>query len=168
MSMPSMSLSIRSLLLVVALIAADAAAVQADPADVGTLDGIIAAYYEVVSGPAGGVVDTARDRSLHHPDAQVAIIRTGDDGVRRVDVMTLEDYHGANAPRAAPFYEYETDRSVRRSGDLVHVWSHYAYASEPGGTPTHGGVNSITLHHDGDRYWILNWSFDADAGPSVE
>ncbi len=41
------------------------------PEDVQTLDGIIKAYYEVVSGPAGESADRARDESLHHPAALV-------------------------------------------------------------------------------------------------
>jgi hypothetical protein len=43
------------------------------PDDVATIDGIIRAYYEVVSGPAGESADVERDRSLHHPDAWIAI-----------------------------------------------------------------------------------------------
>jgi hypothetical protein len=137
-------------------------AAEADPADVATLDGILAAYYEVVSGPAGEAPDVARDRSLHHPDAQVAIVRTGPDGAPVLEVTDLAGYHGDAGPRSVPFYEYETGRTVRRSGALVHVWSHYAYADTPGGTPTFEGVNSITLHDDGERYWIVNWMYDAD------
>ena len=43
------------------------------PEDIVTSDGIIRAYYEVVSGPAGESADLARDRSLHHPEAWIAI-----------------------------------------------------------------------------------------------
>ena len=40
-----------------------------DPKDVSSIDAIIDAYYEVVSGPAGESVDAARDRFLHHSEA---------------------------------------------------------------------------------------------------
>lgn len=149
-------------LLALLLAPATGLAAPADPADVTTLDGILAAYYEVVSGPAGEAPDVARDRSLHHPDAQVAIVRTGPDGAPVIEVTDLDGYHGDAAPRSAPFHEYETGRTVRRSGAMVHVWSHYAYADTPGGTPTFEGVNSITLYDDGERYWIVNWMYDAD------
>ena len=133
------------------------------PEDVVSVDAIIRAYYEVVSGPAGETADVERDRSLHHPDAWIAIAnvnRSGEPGVR---VMTLDEYHGDNAPRQQAFWEWETDRVVSRSGNMVHVWSSYASARTQGGEPFARGVNSITLFHDGERWWIMNWMFDASA-----
>ncbi len=35
--------------------------------DIETLDGILTAYYEVVSGPTGESADRARDHSIHLP-----------------------------------------------------------------------------------------------------
>ena len=81
-----------------------------------------------------------------------------DEGAPAVRSMTLEDFHGDNAPR-----QEETDRTVQRSGNLVHVWSHYASARTPGGEPFDRGVNSISLFHDGDRWWIMGWMFDTSA-----
>lgn len=135
----------------------------ARPEDVATLDGIIRAYYEVVSGPAGEVADVERDRSLHHPEAWIAIARVDSSGKPVVSILTLNEYHGANAPRQQGFWEWETDRATQRSGNMVHVWSSYASARTPGGEPFDRGVNSITLFHDGQRWWIMNWMFDASA-----
>lgn len=132
--------------------------------DVATVDGIIAAYYEVVSGPAGERADVERDRSLHHPDAWVAIANVDQSGEPFVNVMTLDEYHGDNAPREEGFWEWETDRVVQQSGNMVHVWSSYASAREEGGKPYARGVNSITLFHDGERWWIMGWMFDGSAG----
>lgn len=163
----------RCLLLLLALIAmnpgaarveAQEAAPEARPEDVATIDGIIEAYYEVVSGPAGESADVARDRSLHHPNAWVAIAGRDGSGQPRVRVMTLEEYHGANEPREEAFWEWETDRVVRRSGNMAHVWSRYASARTEGGEPFARGVNSITLFHDGSRWWIMGWMFDSTAG----
>lgn len=142
---------------------ASAASAEPRPEDVATIDGIIRAYYEVVSGPAGEAADAARDRTLHHPDAWVAIAGTVEGGRPRVRVMSLDDYHGERAPRAQGFWEWETDREVRRSGNMAHVWSHYASARTPDGEPLARGVNSITLFHDGDRWWIMGWMFDTSA-----
>ena len=140
-----------------------ARAQTARPQDVSSIDGIIRAYYQVVSGPAGGVVDIERDRSLHHPNAWVAIASRDSAGGPQVRVMPLADYHGANAPRAEGFYEWETGREVHRSGNMVHVWSSYASARTEGGEPFSRGVNSITLFHDGARWWIMGWMFDSSA-----
>ena len=67
------------------------------PADVATLDGILAAYYEVVSGPAGQARDWARDSTLHHARAQVTIVGDGEGGRAVPRVMTLGDYHRASS-----------------------------------------------------------------------
>lgn len=139
------------------------AAQDARPEDVASIDGILRAYYEVVSGPEGGVVDVARDRSLHHPEAWVAIAGRDSAGVPRVRVMSLAEYHGDNRPRTQGFFEWETGRTVQASGAMTHVWSSYASARTPGGEPYDRGVNSITLFHDGSRWWIMGWMFDSAA-----
>lgn len=142
---------------------ASVGAQDARPEDVSTIDGIIAAYYDVISGPAGEAPDVARDQSLHHPDAWVAIANTAPDGSKTVNVMSLAEYHGDGGPRAQPFYEWETERTIQRSGDMVHVWSHYASSREPNGEVFDTGVNSITLLWDGARWWVMGWMFDQTA-----
>ena len=134
---------------------------EARPEDVLTIDGIIRAYYEVVSGPAGDVADVERDRTLHHPEAWVAIAGKDSSGKAVVNVMTLDEYHGENRPREQGFWEWETDRTVSRSGNMVHVWSSYASALTEGGEPYTHGTNSVTLFYDGTRWWIMGWMFDS-------
>jgi len=141
-----------------------ALAQNGDTRDVSSIDGIINAYYEVVSGPAGERVDVSRDRFLHHPQAWVSIAGKDETGTPFVDVMTLADYHGSNAPRTENFYERETDRVVSRSGNMAHVWSSYESSLTEGGEPFTTGVNTITLFFDGERWWIMGWMFDASAG----
>lgn len=136
---------------------------KALPEDVTTIDGIIKAYYEVVSGPAGEVADVERDRTLHHPEAWIAIAGADSEGKPTVRVMDLDGFYGDNAPRQQGFWEWETERSIERSGSMVHVWSSYAASREQGGEPFDTGVNSITLYWDGERWWIMNWMFDASA-----
>ena len=46
--------------------------------DVSSIDGIISAYYDVISGPKGHVYNAKRDESLHAPGA--LITRIMDDG----------------------------------------------------------------------------------------
>jgi hypothetical protein len=136
---------------------------EARPADVASIDGIISAYYEVVSGPAGAPSDTSRDRSLHHPRAWVAIASADSAGKPSVRVINLSDYHGPNRARQEGFWEWETARVVSQSGNMAHVWSSYASARTEGGEPFARGVNSITLFHDGTRWWIMGWMFDSAA-----
>ncbi len=154
-----------SMILVGLLLIPGAATAQQEPLpdDVATIDGIMKAYYEVISGPAGEVADVERDRSLHHPEAWIAISSTDAAGKPRVSVMTLDGFYGDNAARQQGFWEWETDRVIKQSGNMVHVWSSYASSRTEGGEPFDTGVNSITLFWDGDRWWIMNWMFDASA-----
>jgi hypothetical protein len=152
------------LLLALLVVHTPLVAQTADPDDVSSIDAIIRAYYEVVWGPPGGVADAERDRSLHHPDAWVALAGVDGSGAPVVNVMGLDDYHGENLPRREGFWEWETDRVVSRSGNMVHVWSSYASARTQGGEPYERGVNSITLFWGGERWWIMGWMFDSSAG----
>lgn len=148
----------------VATAAAEDTRQEPRPEDVATIDGIIAAYYDVVSGPAGESPDQERDRTLHHPNAWVAIADVDEAGEPFVNVMTLDGYYGDNPPRAEGFWEWETDRVVQRSGNMAHVWSSYASAREQGGEPYTHGVNTITLWYDGERWWVMGWMYDNSAG----
>jgi hypothetical protein len=66
------------------------------------------------------------------------------------------------------FFEWETSREVLCCGQLVHVWSNYEAAREPGGTPIRRGVNSIQLWNDGRRWWILSIAWDAVEALNVD
>ncbi|MEZ4416766.1 MAG: hypothetical protein R3E10_13540 [Gemmatimonadota bacterium] len=133
------------------------------PADVSTLDGIISAYYDVVSGPTGERPDRERDRTLHHPSALVGIAGVDADGRPTLRTMTLDEYHDATGePRQQGFYEKEIHRVVERFGSVAHVWSTYASSTTPDGAPFARGINSIQLRWDGARWWILSWFFDEE------
>lgn len=161
---------VRPILLVAALfafshpaLAAQGGAGKADPQDVQSLDDIIRAYYEVVSGPAGEVPDRERDQTLHLPDAVVGVPGMNAEGHPVLNTMTLDDYHDQfGGPRAEGFYETEIHRIVHRFGNIAQVMSTYASATTPGGDAFDRGINSIQLAWDGDRWWIVSWIFDSE------
>ena len=133
----------------------------ASPEDVGTLDGILRAYYEVVSGPAGQPRDWARDSTLHHPEAQVVIVGSDDAGQTVVRAMDLAGYHRRTGGLAASgFFEHELRREVQTHGAVTHVWSTYEWRTTEDGPVGGQGVNSIQLVYDGTRWWITSWMFD--------
>lgn len=158
-----LQLLVAVLALVVASTEAAAAQVQPRAEDVATIDGIMKAYYEVVSGAAGEIADKSRDSTLHHPDAWIAIANVDADGNNVVRILTLDDFYGSNQPRTQGFFEWETAREVKRSGNMAHVWSQYASSRTPNGEVFDTGVNSITLFFDGSRWWVMNWMFDQSA-----
>jgi len=157
----------RTLLIVLAtgfFLTTSTRAQDANPDDVKTVANIMKAYYEVISGPAGATSDVERDLSLHHADAWIGIGGLDAEGKPVVRTMTLREFYGANAPRTEGFWEWETDRQIRRSGNMASVWSSYASARTEGGEPYTHGVNTLTLWFDGNRWWIMNWMFDTSDG----
>ena len=62
-------------------------------ADVQSLDGMIRAFYEVVSTPAGARPNRERDASLHAPGAQIRLSRLNPDGRPAVQVLSLAELY---------------------------------------------------------------------------
>lgn len=154
---------------VLLIVLSSSAAAQADsaryplPGDVATLDGIIRAYYDVVSGPAGSTANRARDSSLHVEHARVGIVGRDADGAPVLRTMTVGEYHDRfGGPRRAPFYEWEIHRVTQRFGSVAHVWSTYLTSDAPDGSARSRGINSIQLYFDGTRWWITAWFFDSE------
>jgi len=130
--------------------------------DVETLDGIIKAYYEVVSAPAGQPKQVERDHSLHHSLARVAVTGKDKDGISFVKMMTLDEYYEDNVVAEAGFFEKEIHRVTQKFGNIVHVWSTYEWRTEEKGPVGGRGINSIQLYHDGKRWWITSWIYDSE------
>lgn len=131
--------------------------------DVTTLDGIIRAYYEIVSGPAGEAADRARDEYIHFPGALVAITSVDTTGTPTIQTMSIGEYHDRlGGPRQNPFYEWEIHRVTERFGNVAHVWSTYVIGDRPDGPVRARGINSIQLYYDGERWWVTSWIFDSE------
>ena len=124
--------------------------------DVSTLDGIIHAYYEVVSAPAGQARDWARDSSLHLPGAQVLIVSNDSLGNAVPQKMSLAAFHERSGQVSETgFFEYEIARETQRHGAVAHVWSSYEWRNAKDGPiggkgnkqyPTHLRRESLVDH----------------------
>tara|TARA_B110000285_G_C14832195_1_gene471381 strand:+ start:202 stop:738 length:537 start_codon:yes stop_codon:yes gene_type:complete len=131
--------------------------------DVMSLDAIMTAYYEVVSGPKGQERDWERDNYLHLPSAKIWIIGEDKNGNATVAPMSLKEYHDSSGSLAANgFFEKEISRKVEQFGHLTQVWSSYEWRSTAKGEVGGRGINSIQLYNDGKRYWIMSWTFDSE------
>lgn len=131
--------------------------------DLTTIDGLMRAYYDVVSGPAGAAPDQKRDESLHFPGARVGMSRATANGGTAVDMMTLAGfYEKFGGVRKEPFYEWEINRVTRQFGNVAHLWSTHAIGAAPGGPIQRRGVTSLQLYFDGKRWWITSWITDEE------
>lgn len=133
------------------------------PSDVASVDAILTALYDVISGPAGER-DWDRFRSLFAPRAVLAPMAPGQDGGATVRVLAVEDYIERSGPffRQRPFYEVESGRVEERFGNVAAVMSAYESRESPAAEPFSRGVNAITLLHDGERWWVLSIAWDVD------
>lgn len=137
---------------------------EADPADVASIDAVMATIYEILSGPADQDRDWGRFRSLHHPDARVGPTTQNEDGSWSINVSALNDfiemagdyYRNTPAFQGKGFYEIEAARRTERFGNIAHVWSTYESRLDPAEEPFARGINSLQLVHDGERWWVLN------------
>ena len=139
---------------------------EADPADVASLDSIMKAVYDVISGDAGKTRDWDRFRSLFYDGAR--LIPTGKDaktGVVTAHVLSPDDYVKRVEPFFAKqgFYERETARRVETYGAVTHVFSTYESRHNPSDkTPFARGINSFQLFNDGKRCWVITIYWQAE------
>ncbi len=142
--------------------------------DVSSIDGIIAAAYDVISGPAGQKRDWERERALFAPGARLiptAPAPGGADGGKLApQVLDVEGYIARVEPFFAEqgFYEKEIARVTEQFGHIAHVWSTYESRHSPDDPqPFMRGINSFQLFHDGERWWILSvyWQHESAEHP---
>ena len=138
----------------------------AKPDDVNSLDSILKAIYDVISGPAGER-DWNRFRSLFVPEARLTSATRIDNGpVRLFDVEGYARGAGGYFKTHA-FYESAIANRVQKFASIAQVFSSYASRTAPNEKPFARGVNSIQLFNDGSRWWVLSilWDEESPANP---
>lgn len=138
--------------------------------DVGSLNGIIAALYDVISGPAGQPRNWDRFRALFAPGARLIPTVYRADSVPSLRVWDPDQYIATVGPRleSGGFFEREIARRTERYGGVVQVFSTYESrraAADP--TPFTRGINSIQAFFDGKRWWIVTifWEGERAGNP---
>ena len=132
---------------------------NANPEDVASVDAIITAIYDVISGPANHPRDWDRFRSLLTPTCQFIPIQRNEQGEHGHAALTAEQFiqnAGAYFDQNS-FYETETARKTERYGNLVHAFSTYdSYHNKDDAEPFARGINSFQLLYEKDRWWVAN------------
>jgi hypothetical protein len=150
---------------------ASAAATQtaqpaANPADVASVDALIGAMYDVISGPATKKRDWDRFRSLFHPGARLMRIGPAKEGGFSAAVLSPDDYM-ARAGKyfdTHGFFEQEIARKGEAFGNMQQIFSTYESRNNAGDTtPFVRGINSVLLFNDGKRWWILTIAWQEES-----
>ncbi|HEY2170307.1 MAG TPA: hypothetical protein VGJ30_11825 [Candidatus Angelobacter sp.] len=143
----------------------------ARPGDVDSIDHIVAAVYDVISGPAGPR-DWDRFRTFFYSGARLIPSRRDDKGVITARVYSPDEY----ATRAQGvfskegFFENTVANRVEEWDHIAHVWSTYESHHAKGEKPFARGINSFQLFNDGSRWWILTiyWETEDPTHPLPE
>jgi hypothetical protein len=162
-----MKLAVAFLVLAVALLVPQLRA-QAPPAPVpttclpsGTLDELIKALDDAVSGPADK--DRACLKALLLPDARLSPLAKADDGTYAPHILTLDGWIDAVRKRGSMvFYERQVKVSSDAYGHIAHLWSTYEVRPTPDGKAQVRGINSIQAVNDGTRWRVMEILWQAE------
>ena len=143
---------------------ANVARAQDYSADTESVDAIMKAVYDVISGPAGQERDWDRFRNMFAPGAHLIPIQVTPDTTQAI-FWTPDEY----ATRAGSylvqngFFEVEIARKVERYGHILHAFSTYeSRRNADDEQPFARGINSFQLMHDGNRWWVVNIMWDSE------
>lgn len=135
-----------------------------NPADVDTIEHLVASLYEVISGAAGKPRDWNRFRSLFLPDGRLGVIRPESPEAKSDAIfLTPEMYVERDDPyfKTHGFFERGIANRVEEFGNLVHVWSTYeSRHAESDAQPFTRGINSIQIVHAQGRFWVASILWD--------
>lgn len=159
------------LLAVISVFSFQLKAQEANPKDVSSPDAILAALYDVISGPAGEKRDWDRMKSLFIPEGKLIPSfknpQTGEVGYRYWTIQEYIDIAGANLEKNG-FFEIEVARKTETYGTIMHAFSTYESRRKADDKePFARGINSIQLLNGGDRWYIVSvyWMGETDEFP---
>jgi hypothetical protein len=136
----------------------------ASPRDVESLDAIVAAVYDVISGPPGPR-DWNRFQSLFAADARLIAVRVPKDGGKPSLVfMTPKGYEERAGKHFLEhgFFEHELSRKTDSFGAMTHIYTTYESRETKDGKPVDRGINSMEFFYDGQRWWCVQIYWDAE------
>lgn len=136
----------------------------ADPDDVATIDGLINAYYESVSGHPGKR-DGERMLSLFIEGGKISINLTSDEPTHQLaeDYLKTENF----LTISTDFFEREISRDTQAFGYMANVISTYGISDAMENTDyTARGVTVFQLVRHSGRWWILSTMWQRE-GPEL-
>ena len=147
--------------------------IPADQKDVSSPEAIVAAVYDVISGPATQKRNWERMRTLFVPDARMIPTGKRQTGESTRRTLTVEEYITNSGPflEKDGFIESEIGKKTEQFGNIVHVFSTYeskkTLADEK---PFMRGINSFQLWYDGKRWWVITilWQSESKDTPIPE
>jgi hypothetical protein len=125
--------------------------------DVESIDAIVAALYDVISGPVGQARDWNRMRSLFVPTARMMPVGVRKDGNVVMRMLAVNDYVASSGDLLVQkgFHERELARHTEQFGHIAQVFSTFEGKLDAG-PEVMRGINTLELMNDGRRWWIVS------------
>jgi hypothetical protein len=139
--------------------------IPARPEDVSTIERIVKASYETISGGVGVPRQWARDRTLYDPNMRfVSVDKDPKTGKVTTSSGTEQDYadHTDAYFLKVGFTERELAQTIHRFGNIASVLSSYESRELASNKIVDRGVNIFQLYYDGQRWWILSIVWDEE------
>lgn len=134
---------------------------QAQPvqweADTKSPKAVVAAMYDVISGPAGEKRSWDRLQNLFGPEGRLMVVFKRRDGSATHRAVTVKEYYDASAPlmENSGFYEKGTETKISQHDLIAHADSKYESRYKlTDSKPFEAGVNLFEMYSDGKRWYI--------------
>lgn len=143
----------------------------ANPGDVDSVEHLLSAVYDSISGPAGPR-NWDRLRSLFYADARLIPTHRDKAGKITATTLTLDQYIDRAKPyfEKEGFYEAGVANRIEVWDHIAHVWSTYESHHAKGDKPFARGINSFQFFNDGNRWWVITiyWEGEEPEHPLPE
>jgi len=141
--------------------------IAARPEDVSTIEGIVKASYETISGGVGVPRQWGRDRTLFAPSVQYVSLSKSREGEVRARTSDYQKYLNESDGFLVKegFTEVELGQEIKRFANVATVLSSYEGRIQSTGKVevVTRGVNIFSLYFDGKRWWIQTMMWDEES-----
>ncbi len=134
--------------------------------DVKSVQNILDAYYDCISGPIGQKRDFNRFKNLFHPSVKFTFSYWNKEGTKASAMVfnsANEFIEKLDYLDKKGFYEHEISNKIDEFSTVIQVFSTYTYRVEDKSTEPKTGVTSYQIFYDGERYWIMSmfWNIES-------
>jgi hypothetical protein len=136
--------------------------------DVESIESVVKALYDVISGDAGTPRDWDRFKNLFTNDAKLIPTFQDKEGKIGYRTMTPADYVQMFSSRITTgFHEKEVSRVIEEFANVAHVFSTYETREKSDGPVVQRGINSIQLLKSNNRYYVVNVFWSAETKEKI-
>ncbi|AVR46811.1 hypothetical protein C7S20_16940 [Christiangramia fulva] len=126
---------------------------------VSSIDSIVSAVYQVISGKKGEDRNWKLHKTIFHPKARIISNFANDKGEYEVKFLSVDEYIDTYRDyfKGIDLYEKDLIHETEVFGNMAQVFSTYGSFSGPNDSePFKIGTASIQLYNDGNRWYVLN------------